>query len=129
MLKLTYMENGFMMEALAQPLEDWVALRVRVAVRSATAICVAPTTASFLLPAGLPYLSDLEALSRREGRGAIALAVCDEEFVEVSLQGTWVSCAPEGEEGVFVTAMSDRVEFFLFKIWQEAQALASVVSD
>ncbi|MDY7014569.1 MAG: hypothetical protein SVX43_13390 [Cyanobacteriota bacterium] len=129
MLKLTYIENGFKMELLAQSLEDWIALRVRVALRSATAICVEPTTASFLLPVGLPYWNDLEALARREGPDAIALAVCDEAFVEVSLQGTWVSSDPNGEEGVFVTAMSDRVEFFLFKIWQEAQALASVARE
>lgn len=129
MLKLTYVENGFTMEALAQPLEDWVALRVLVALRSATAICVEPTTASFLLPVDLPYLKQLEALARREGPDAIALDLCDEDFIEVSLQGTWVSSDPNGEEGVFVAALSHRVEFFLFKIWQEAQTLASVAGE
>jgi hypothetical protein len=129
MLKLTYVENGFKMELLAQPLEDWVALRVLVALRSATAICVEPTTASFLLPIDLPYLPELEALARREGPDALELAVCDEDFVEVSLHGTWLSSDPDGEEGVFVTAMSDRVEFFLFKLWQEAQTLTSAVRE
>ncbi|MBD2576858.1 alr0857 family protein [Oscillatoria sp. FACHB-1406] len=129
MLKLTYLENGFDLERLAQSLEDWVEVRVLVAMRSATAICVEPTTASFLLPIDLPYLKELEALAMREEGDSIALAVCDEEYIEVSLNGTWVSSAPDGEEGAFVTALSDRVEFFLFKLWQEAQSLASALRD
>lgn len=129
MLKLTYVENGFNLERLAQPLEEWVSVRVMVALRAATPIFVEPSTASFLLPADLPYLGDLEALAGREEGEAIALSVCDADYVEVCLHGTWLSSDPDGEAGVFVAVMSDRAEFFLFKLWQEAQSLASLARD
>lgn len=129
MLKLTYVENGFKMELLSQSLEDWVTVRVLLALRSATPLCVEPSTASFLLPADLPYLSNLNALARQEDSDVLEMAVCDEDYVEVSLYGTWLSSDPKSDEGVFVTAMSDRVEFFLFKVWQEAQTLASVARE
>jgi hypothetical protein len=49
--------------------------------------------------------------------------------VEVSLRGTWVSTSAESDEGVFVVALSDRVEFFLFKLWQLSQTYASCMSE
>jgi len=125
MLKLTYTETGFHLERLAQSLEEWVAQRVILALRVSTSFCVEPSTASFLLPADLPELSVLETLIQREGTDEIGLSMCDAEYVEVSLRGTWLSADPEGEEGVFVTAMSDRTEFFLFKLWHEAQTCTS----
>ena len=127
MLKLTYTENSFYLERLAQPLEDWVTQRVILALRVGQSFCVEPSTAAFLLPADLP-LTALETLVQREGGDAITLSVGDAEYVEVSLEGSWLS-APEEAEGVFVTAMSDRLEFFLFKLWQEYQICESAVSE
>ncbi len=127
MLKLTYTENGFYLELLAQPLEEWVTARVMVALRSGTSLCVEPSNASFLLPADLPHLNALERQGQTED--AIALCLCDADYVEVSLQGTWLSSDPNGEEGIFVTVMSYAVEFFLFKLWQEAQTMTSVISE
>lgn len=125
MLKLTYTETGFHLERLAQSLEDWVTGRVILSLRVATSVCVEPSTASFLLPANLPELPVLEALIKGEAVDAISLSVCDAEYVEVSLHGTWLSGDLEGDEGMFVAAMSDAGEFFLFKLWQEAQACIS----
>ncbi|NEP13049.1 MAG: hypothetical protein F6J92_02540 [Symploca sp. SIO1A3] len=127
MLKLTYTENGFYLELLAQPLEEWVTARVILALRSGTSLCVEPSNASFLLPADLPHLNTLERQGQTED--AIALCLCDADYVEVSLQGTWLSSDPNGEEGIFVTVMSYAVEFFLFKLWQEAQTMTSVISE
>ncbi|NES82662.1 MAG: hypothetical protein F6K10_15330 [Moorea sp. SIO2B7] len=128
MLKLTYTENGFLLEHLTQSLEDWVKGRVILALRAATSLFVEPSTASFLLPEDLPHLPNLEALQQENG-DLMELSLCDAEYVEVSLQGTWLGSTPDSEEGIFVTAMSDRAEFFLFKLWQEAQTVASVVND
>lgn len=119
MLKLTYTENGFYLERLAQPLEEWVTARVMLALRAGTSLCVESSTASFLLPANLPQLRHLER--QQEGEEAIALSLCDAEFVEVSLQGTWMTSHTDGAEGVFVTSMSYTVEFFLLKLWEESQ--------
>lgn len=119
MLKLTYTENGFYLERLAQPLEEWVTARVILALRAGTSLCVEPSTASFLLPADMPQLRHLER--QGEGEDAIALSVCDAEYVEVSLQGTWMTSKSDGVEGVFVTSMSYIIEFFLLKLWEESQ--------
>lgn len=126
MLKLTYLENSFKMEHLAQPLEDWVKMRALLALRVGGSFSLEPSTASFLLPADLLYLGQLEAEARRDPNEAIALCVCDAEYVEVCLQGTWLTGDPQGEEGIFVAAMSDRAEFFVFSLWQESQTYASV---
>ena len=127
MLKLTYTENGFYLELMAQPLEEWVTARVMLALRTGTSLCVEPSNASFLLPTDLPELQALERQGQTEE--AIALCLCDADYVEVSLQGTWLSSNADAEEGIFVTVMSYAVEFFLFKLWQEAQTMTSVISE
>lgn len=125
MLKLTYTENGFYLECLAQSLEEWVALRVLLALRAGTRISVEPSTASFLLPAELPGIEQLVLEAQREDSEIISLCTCDAEYVEVSLRGNWISSDSESGEGVFVVALSERTEFFLHKLWQEAQACTS----
>ncbi|OKH25512.1 hypothetical protein NIES593_03980 [Hydrococcus rivularis NIES-593] len=129
MLKLTYTENGFNLEHLDRSLEDWVTARVILALRSGTGFYAEPSTATFLLPADLPYLSDLEKLVDKENGDSIELSFCDGEYVEVILQGTWLASVPDSEEGIFVTVMSQRTEFFLYQLWQEVQIGASVVND
>lgn len=129
MLKFTYTETGFHLERLAQPLEELVALRVVLAMRVGQRLCVEPISASFLLPVDLPGLNCLETEARQESSSAIALCVADAEYVEVSLQGSWITADPEGAEGVFVAAMSDRTEFFLLKLWHEAQTISSFVRE
>lgn len=129
MLKLTYTENGFFLEHLTVSLEDWVTGRTLLALRSATPLILEPSTASFLLPADLPFLGELEQLAIAETQNNISLALCDLEYVEVSLNGTWLVSHPDSEEGVFVTALSDRTEFFLYKLWQEAEAITSLARD
>jgi hypothetical protein len=119
MLKLTYTEHGFYLEHLAQSLEEWVTARVILALRAGSRLCVEPSTASFLLPADMPQLRHLER--QQEGEDAIALCVCDADYIEVNLQGTWMTSDSEGEAGIFVTSMSYAVEFFLLKLWEESQ--------
>jgi hypothetical protein len=119
MLKLTYTENGFYLEHLAQSLEEWVTARVILALRAGSRLCVEPSTASFLLPADMPQLRHLER--QQEGEDAISLCVCDADYIEVNLQGTWMTSDSEGEAGIFVTSMSYAVEFFLLKLWEESQ--------
>ncbi|HAZ43295.1 MAG TPA: hypothetical protein DCZ55_01980 [Cyanobacteria bacterium UBA11371] len=129
MLKLTYTENGFYLERLAQSLEDWLTARVMLSVRAGWQICIGASTASFLLPADLPGIDRLQAEVRREDGEIIDLCIGDAEYVEVSLRGTWVSTSAESDEGVFVVTLSDRVEFFLFKLWQLSQTYASCMSE
>lgn len=128
MLKLTYIENSFHLEHLAKSLEEWVALRVILALRVGECLCVEPSTASFLLPVDLPGVDLLKAEVGQE-TDVLDLCACDTKYVEVSLKGTWLAPDSESAEGVFVTTLSHSSEFFLLKLWQEAQIGASVLSD
>ncbi len=129
MLKLTYVETGFHLERLTQSLEDWVALRVILALRVGDRLCIEPSTASFLLPVDLPGLNLLVDEVKRQGKEEIALCACDAEYVELSLKGTWLASDAECEEGAFVTALTYATELLLLELWQEAQIGASVFSD
>ncbi|MBW4614894.1 MAG: hypothetical protein KME21_16790 [Desmonostoc vinosum HA7617-LM4] len=129
MLKLTYTERSFYLECLTQSLEEWVQARVILALRVGQGLCVEPSTASFLLPVDLPGIEALRTEVKKDRSEIIALCACDSEYVEVTLRGSWLSDSSEDALGVFVTTMSDRTEFFLHKLWQEAQACASVMSE
>lgn len=130
MLKLTYTEGSFYLECLTHSLEEWVAQRVILALRVGQSLCIEPSTASFLLPVDLPGVEILKAGVKRDDGEIMSLCTCDAEYMEVTLQGSWLSESSEGAVGVFVTTLSDRTEFFLHKLWQEAQeSSASVMSE
>lgn len=129
MLKLTYMETGFHLEYLTQSLEEWVQSRVILALRVCQPLCVEPSTASFLLPIDLLGLERLQTELKRDDREILSLCVCDPECVEVTLRGAWLSDGSEDGNGLFVTAISDRTELFLHKLWLETQSCASVMSE
>jgi len=130
MLKLTYTERSFDLEYLTQPLEEWVAQRVILVLRIGQGLCVEPSTASFLLPIDLSGVEVLKAEVKRDDKEVIALYACDSEYIEVTLWGSWLSDDSEDAVGVFVTTISDRAEFFLHKLWQEAQeSSASIMSE
>lgn len=129
MLKFVYTDTSFHLERLAQALEELVTARAIVAMRVGQSLCIEPTTASFLLPADLPTLRDLEVQALREDGETIAVCVADAEYVEVSLRGTWIATDQETAEGVFVTSLCDRTEFFLLKCWQDAQTRTALLKE
>ncbi len=128
MLKITYTENGFYLEHLKENLEAWIAKRVLLCWRAATSIYVEPSTASFLLPQDVPYLDQLKTLESGH-RDVIELIFNEDNFLEVCLQGTWVTAEEDSEEGVFICALGDRTEFFLYQLWQEANIGTTLVSE
>ena len=129
MLKFVYTENGFRLEHLAQSLEDWLTTRVIVSLRAATSVHIEPTTASFLLPKDICCLTDLQKLVREEKTQVITLSPCDNEYIEVTMQGTWIVSDTKSEEGIFVTAIGQTAESFIYQLWLEAQNLASVTRE
>lgn len=129
MLKLTYIETGFHLEHLTQFLEEWVALRVILVLRVGNSFYLEPSTASFLLPVDVPGLNSLVDQVRRQGTKEVDFCLCDAEYIEVSLKGTWLASDAECEEGVFVTALPEAIEILLFKLWQSAQIGTTVVSE
>lgn len=131
MLKLAYTETAFHMERLTQSIEQFVSLRVQLAMRVGQSILVEPSSAAFLLPRHLPMLPILEDALRRHNSDAIAMCVADAESVEVSLTGTWITTDLEAEEenGIFITLLDEYTEYLLFTLWQEAYTGASLLSE
>ncbi|MDJ0680971.1 MAG: hypothetical protein QNJ18_14015 [Xenococcaceae cyanobacterium MO_167.B52] len=128
MLKITYTENGFYLEQLNDSPENWIAKRVLLCLRAATSIYLEPSTASFLLPQDLPYFDQLKTL--KTGHGETMDLISNEDgFLEVCLQGTWVAGEEDSEEGVFICNLCDRIEFFLYQLWQESNIGTTVVTD
>lgn len=127
MLKLTYTDDGFYLDYLNQSLEAWVTTRVILALRSGTSLCVESSTAAFLVPADLPYLDELLAIAKTKSGEIFEITRCDEQSWEIVLQGTWLAADIASEEGLFVCRLSDRAEFFLYKLWQETQLSTSVI--
>jgi len=125
MLKLTYTENGFYLELLNQSLEKWLKNRLLLSVRAATSFFVEPSSASFLIPANLKSLESLLKLQFENGE-IMAIAPADDEFVEISLYGNWIAEHTNTQEGIFITTLSQRAEFFLLKLWQEAQTTPAI---
>ena len=127
MLKIIYIENGFYLKYLSESVATWMARRALVCLRAAMSIYTEPSTACIIIPNDLTMVSELEKL-QADGE-IIELTFCDEEYVEVSLLGTWVSSNKDSEEGIFVCDLSDCAEASLYKLWQKSQTGASVMSE
>ena len=122
MLKLNYTEFGLYMERVMASVEMVIAQRVMLAMRLSGALHVQPGRASFLLPANLPQLEQLEAALQGESNTSAAVIPVDDEFVEVCLSGSWIAEIKESHEGMFLAIMSDRTEFLIYTLWQKSQA-------
>lgn len=129
MLKLTYTDSGSNLEPLTLSLEEWVNARVLIALRSGMPLWIEASTANFLIPADLPYLTELTHLARRDLDETFELTVCDRDSVEVSLSGTWLASDANAEEGVFVCRLSDRVECLLYQLWLSTQYSTSILNE
>jgi hypothetical protein len=121
MLKLTYTESGLHLEQLDADGEVWVTQRVISAMRSRQPLIVEPSRAAFLLAAAASELADLQRLLGFEQGSAIALVPIDREFVEVSLEGSWLAESSIAEEGMFLASLSDAAEQLVCQLWQVSQ--------
>jgi len=128
MLKVTYLESESYLEYLHSTVEDWIALRVVLALRTGQRLTVERMAASVLLPVSLIERSALVNLARRNEQ--IDITQVDDDYVEVCLSGTWLSSHDQDHdqdtEGVFVATLSPSVEHLLVQLWQMAQNSASV---
>jgi hypothetical protein len=121
MLKLTYTENGLHLERAMAPLESLIAQRVMLAIRVGQRLHIEPGQASFLLTATAPGLAQLHRMVRMEQTQIVMVTPVDDEFVEVTVHGSWVAETIDAEEGVFVTALADMTEFLLLRLWETTQ--------
>lgn len=125
MLKLTYTDAGLYLERVTAPLEAIVAQRVILALRTGQTLHIEPGRAAFLIAADAPGLAHLKTTLRQETCQCITVTPVDDEFVEVSVYGSWLAQNVDAHEGIFLTALSDRAEFFVYKVWQATQTQVS----
>lgn len=128
MLKLTYTENGLQLERVATTLEDLIAQRVVLAVRTGQRLHIEPGQASFLLRADAPGLVQFQRMVRMEHTFMASITPLDETFVEVTVRGSWVAEAIAAHEGIFITALSDMSEFLLMRLWEVTQSQMSFLA-
>lgn len=121
MLKLNYTDVGLYMERVIASVEMVIAQRVMLAMRLSGALCVQPGRASFLLPANLPDLEQLEIALQSESNAVATVIPVDDAFVEISLTGSWIAESKESHEGMFLVLMGDRTEFLIYKLWQMSE--------
>lgn len=125
MLKITYLEEEIFLEHLQQPVEAWQADRILVNLRAAVSVYVESSVASLVLPID-SGLKDLVWLAEKE---LVDIVLCDEEYVEVSLLGTWIAEHKNSEQGIFVCELSSDSEHCLYQLWQKARIGTSVISE
>jgi hypothetical protein len=129
MLKVTYTETGLYLEQLTESIGEWIKVRMKLARSLDHPLWVEHCSAAILLPASLEDLDRLEDTIAQENDN-VAIAICDVEYIEVSLPGIWI---PSGygttplhsfneSEGVFITSISQNTEKLLFTLWQASQA-------
>ena len=126
MIKITYLEDGIYLEYLPEIAEAWKAARTIVSLRAAVSIYTESSTACLILPIDMSCLKNLTKLAEEE---SIDIIPCDEEYVEVSLLGTWISRSRDSEEGTFVCDLGYDNENILYELWQESQIRTSIVSE
>jgi len=95
MLKLTYTEAGLHLEKLDISLEEFVTNRMLLSLRSGSSI----------------HIESSRAVDK-----------VDDRYVEVCFSGTWIANDLCAEEGTLVTALGDRVEFYLHKLWKLSES-------
>ena len=121
MLKLNYTDYGLFLEQVAASLDAVAAQRVMLAVNVGETLHLEPGRAAFLLPVELPGITQLKSMLRTNTADEIALATVDDEYVEVSLKGTWIASSANDEAGTFMTALAPESELLIYHLWQVTQ--------
>ncbi len=114
MLKITHIEDNFQLEVLSQSLEEWLGSRVLLSMRAKNPIFIEPITNSFLLKIDSHLLTTLEQNIKND---KVKVQNYDYEFVEVIIEGSWVSFSPRSEEGIFVSSLGEGAELILHQLW------------
>lgn len=126
MIKITYLENEVCFEHLAKSTEAWKADRILVSLRAGMSIYTESGVGSLIFPV-TPFC--LESLAKLAETEIVYINLCDEEYVEVSLLGTWIAESEDSEEGIFACDLSRENECLLHQLWQESLVEASVAGE
>ncbi|MEO0737034.1 MAG: alr0857 family protein [Cyanobacteria bacterium J06649_12] len=121
MLKLNYTDYGLFLEQVTTPLDAVATQRVMLAVTVGETLHLEPGRAAFLISVEIPGITRLTSMLETTVTDAIALTTVDDEFVEVSLKGTWIASSAHAESGTFITALEPESERLIYQLWQVTQ--------
>ncbi len=116
MLALIFTETGLHLETCELSLEDWLISRILLAQRLAETIQLETSWASLLLPDDLPEIGQVAGVDEVE------LCHSEAEWVEVSLEGIWLSSDPEQISGVLVTEIDAETEQLIYQLWRASRS-------
>ncbi|WP_309741597.1 MULTISPECIES: alr0857 family protein [unclassified Chamaesiphon] len=128
MLKLIYTETSLHLELLTSDLEEWIEQRLIFDTSIGQKTLTSAEKATFLLPSLVCEATALNSYLDREGVQGVSVDRCDLDRVEIELPGYWLATDLDSAEGIFVTQLPDRVESYLWQLWDSAHN-HSVTSD
>lgn len=120
MLKIIYSETGFHLELLSVDRQEWIDRRVEFAASMGEVIIINQQRATFLLPASTGDVTGLAANLLGAEEGSVTWHRCDCDYVEIGLDGEWICADMDGDEGVFIARLPDRIESYLWELWHAA---------
>ncbi len=129
MLKATYTDTGIFLEKLTESVEGLVIQRVVLNLRLGRRLVVESSYASLLLPADLSGVAELDAIAQKLSSEILQLTPCDSEWVEVTLRGTWITTAADGDEGIFAVELEAEAERCLFELWRRSQSQSADLTN
>ncbi len=116
-----YTELGVKGEQVTEKLEEWLVQRSIFAMRIGQPLHLEPGRASFLVSIEHPVFDPLVEQILLETTMPIDICTVDEEYVEISLDGSWI--ASNDHEGLFVTKLETRTEYLISQVWETAQTV------
>jgi hypothetical protein len=128
MLKLIYTETDLHIELLDTEIEEWVEQRLLFATSTGQTLLVSSEKASFLLPELVCEATAINFYLYHQQVSTVSVNRCDLDRVEIGLSGYWLATEADSAEGVFVSRLTDRVEFYLWQLWRSANS-RSTASD
>jgi hypothetical protein len=128
MLKLIYTETDLHIELVTADLEDWIEQRLSFSNSTGEIIFLSSEQANFLLPTTICEATAVNFYLHHQGAKTVTANCCDFGQVEIGLTGYWLCTDPDSAQGIFVTQLSDRVEFYLWQLWCSGNS-RSVISD
>ena len=92
-----------------------------LAVYTGETLHLEPGRAAFLVSAKATGVDQLESVLQADTTQTMLLTYVDDEFVEVSLKGTWIANSANADAGTFITALTPVIEALIYQLWQVTQ--------
>ena len=118
MLKLIYTSDGLILEAVSASLESTVSQRLKISLAASQPFYVENSTATLLLKLNSQRFLALQKALDCESTKKVEASVLDQEFVEVTMAGVWLTEDPESESGVFLATLNPESEKILYEYWE-----------